>query len=801
MKKFLLAALLLAGVICAAGTSPLLVPPIAAAAEHSLSSEPISIRMDGDRLSLDIRDADIARVLGEIAAQAGISITVGDGIAGRVSLQLTEASVEEVLKVLCQSQALVYEVLPEKNTYRVIQALALPATEETGRAGTTAATGDGIAGKKAAAAVSGPGAAGTPAAPKTLSPLAPSPGGIHAPHAAADSRTGDPERLGYKPRELLVTFKEGVSTEAIDALHRSLGSTVLRNIPKLHLQRVKLKEDLSEEEAQRLYKADEIVEDAERHTVRYPQLVTNDPSFSKQWALTKIKAPEAWDLTQGSQDVVVAVIDSGIDYTHPDLADNIWINEAELNGQPGVDDDNNGYVDDIRGWDFAGSHDIIDTDGDNDPITTYDHGTHLAGIVAARGNNSLGIAGINWRLRIMPLKVMADDNEGNFNLDAIALAIKYAIDNGAKIIICSFGSSNINAKELAGFTKMQEAGIIAACAAGNGGGNNDVTHNYPSDYDLDNIISVAASDSNDHLASSSNYGATSVDLMAPGVNIYSTIPSATTEALVRVEGPVPVDYTALGMAYAGTTGAGGITGTLYNCGQGYPGQFPAGVNGNIALIQRSIKTDSFTFKSKVQNAQATGAAGVVVYNHLTAIEDDGFDTAGGTLGEAGTWVPVVSLTRDNGQALLQSDGQTVTLINKPTIKIDPYNYKSGTSMAAPHVAGVAGLILSHCPSLGFEAVKAAILNSVDKIPAVSDQLVTGGSLNAFAALKAALPPGDLSGNCRVGIEDAVLALQLLAGLPTGSAYPCPACGGDLDGDAKIGLPETLFILQKTAGLR
>jgi len=178
----------------------------------------------------------------------------------------------------------------------------------------------------------------------------------------------------------------------------------------------------------------------------------NDPFFTDLWGLDNtgqrggtedadMDAPEAWDITTGSSDIIVAVIDSGIDYQHPDLAANMWVNDAEQGGAPGVDDDDNGYTDDIYGYDFAGASGMRSNDGTGDMKDSWYHGTHVAGIIGAVGNNAQGVAGVCWNVRIMALKIYADDFNivpETFASDAI-LAIQYAIDNGADIINFSSG--------------------------------------------------------------------------------------------------------------------------------------------------------------------------------------------------------------------------------------------------------------------------------------------------------------------------------------------------------------------------
>lgn len=240
--------------------------------------------------------------------------------------------------------------------------------------------------------------------------------------------------------------------------------------------------------------------------------IPNDPMFDRLWGMINLRAPAAWDITTGQQGVTVAVIDTGVDYNHPDLASNIWLNNDEIPDN-NIDDDGNGYVDDVRGWDFY--------EFDNDPTPDYWHGTHIAGTTAAVGNNAQGVVGVAWQAKLMPLRFMTAS--GGFTSDAIR-ALEYAVANGAQISTHSYSSPVRSSSFNSAVRAAGRLGHLLIAAAGNSSGDNDVTPYYPASYDLDNLISVAAIDQNENLASFSNYGALSVDLGAPGVGIFSTTP-------------------------------------------------------------------------------------------------------------------------------------------------------------------------------------------------------------------------------------------------------------------------------------
>ncbi len=335
------------------------------------------------------------------------------------------------------------------------------------------------------------------------------------------------EKGRYVDGEVLVKFRSGVVASQSLKVHQGIGASVLKRLTIVpNLERVKLPDGVSVRDAVIKYMSDPNVEYAEPNYIRRIAKTPNDTYFAQQWALhntgsfangtpdADIDAPEAWDIKTGSSSIVVAVIDTGIDYNHEDLIDNIWRNQAE-NCLDGVDNDGNGYVDDCLGWDF--------TSPDNNPMDDNGHGTHVAGIIGARGDNGRGVSGVMWNVKLMPLKFLNADGEGT-GADEIE-AIQYAISNGARIINASFSFPSYSQAEYDAIASANNAGVIVVAAAGNEALNNDSTPSYPASYNLPNIISVAATDQNDRRASFSNFGTNTVHVGAPGVYILSTVPN------------------------------------------------------------------------------------------------------------------------------------------------------------------------------------------------------------------------------------------------------------------------------------
>ena len=452
----------------------------------------------------------------------------------------------------------------------------------------------------------------------------------------------------FAPGRILVKVEDNAPADAIATLNRKNDAHVEEKIFHSGVSVVDLPEDLSVAEAVEVYEASAAVEYAEPDYKLYAAIsapTPSDPSFPKMYDLNNrgqssgtfdadVDAPEAWLEETGDAATVVAVIDTGVDISHPDLNDNIWTNPGESGLDAAgkdkatncVDDDGNGLVDDVHGWDFrATKMDKEDHDGgciftpsdDGADPSVFDggqqdwHGTHVSGTIAAEGNNDRGVTGVNWQAKIMPLKFIGPGNFGYVS-DAAA-ALDYAVSKGVKISNNSYGGwydscNGCYARTLRdAISRADMAGHLYVAAAMNGGpdfvgDNTDANPIYPTGYDNPNIISVAASNNQDELTSFSNYGDmsddghSSVDLAAPGINILSTVPG-----------------------------------------------------------------------------------------------------------------------------------------NK-------YSYGLGTSMAAPHVTGVAALINSQYPDLRDDAIKSRILANVDKVASMADKLESGGRLNAAKALGANTAP-------------------------------------------------------------
>lgn len=253
-------------------------------------------------------------------------------------------------------------------------------------------------------------------------------------------------------------------------------------------------------------------------------LILNDPAISKVWGLGLTDAQKAWRVSQGSRDVIVAIIDTGVDEKHPDLANNLWVNKGETgkdkNGKDRsnnqIDDDGNGFIDDVHGWNFVANN--------NNLSDSHGHGTHIAGIIGAEGGNGIGISGVSPKASMMILKYYDPHSSESNNLLNTVRAIQYAVKMGANIINYSGGGLAPSAEERAAIEEADRKGILFVAAAGNERSDSDVKKYYPADYGLKNIISVTAIDKKKEVLPSSNWGKETVQIAAPGNAVYSTLP-------------------------------------------------------------------------------------------------------------------------------------------------------------------------------------------------------------------------------------------------------------------------------------
>lgn len=533
----------------------------------------------------------------------------------------------------------------------------------------------------------------------------------------------------YVEGEVIVTFKEGASLARAEAVLKNRSAAFSRRFDGLSEKRRRqtgLVRDTTRSTAALIaaLRDDPAVESVEPNYLRHVRTAPNDPRFGEQWALRNtgqtvngsagvafadIDFLDARALSRpATSEIVVAVIDTGVDRVHPDLRANLWTNPSEIAGNS-LDDDGDGYVDDTQGYDFA-SHDADATDAG-------EHGTHVAGIIAAVGDNQTGVIGVVPSARILPLKVSTDGE--TLSTSAIIEALQYATalrKRGVNLVAinASYGGGGYSSAEAAAIQAAGDAGILFCAAAGNEAANNDSTLTYPASYRLSNMLVVAATTQSDTLASFSNYGATSVDLAAPGQDILSAQPST----LAFVAGSTT--YASIELTYGGLTP--GISGTIIDCGLGNSSEFPAAVRGNIALIQRG----TLTFAAKVANAKTAGAVAAIIYNNAAG-------NFSGTLGSAGDWLPARSISQADGLAIKAA----LPLAGAITVTGN-YQFLSGTSMATPVVAGAAAFAALNFPDETVARRRARLLASVAPLPALSGKVATTGRLDLLRVVDANL---------------------------------------------------------------
>lgn len=322
----------------------------------------------------------------------------------------------------------------------------------------------------------------------------------------------------FNPNVILVAFHDQVSFRSRKAVLMEYGLKEDKKLVSQYFSRLILPAGANFESVLKHLKADPSVRVAERDYYVQALTAPNDPQYPSLWGMNNTALPTAdidaelaWNLTTGSNSVKVCVIDTGIDYNHPDLQGNAYANPGEIAAN-GIDDDGNGFVDDVYGYDFVNN--------DGDPLDDNNHGTHCSGTIGGRGNNNVGVAGVNWNVSIFSAKFLNSGGSGAIS-DAV-LCTDYARVRGADVMSNSWGGGGFSQLMLEAIQRAEAAGILFVCAAGNSSSNIDTSTFYPASYDAPNVMAVAAINSAGNLASFSSYGAVNCDIAAPGEAIVST---------------------------------------------------------------------------------------------------------------------------------------------------------------------------------------------------------------------------------------------------------------------------------------
>lgn len=318
----------------------------------------------------------------------------------------------------------------------------------------------------------------------------------------------------YKADEVLIKFKDTASQRAFKDIKNDYNASPLRRFKINNVYEYRLPSDMTPAKAKRIISKNPNIEFIEPNYKIAVNKVPNDPYYNNQYGMQLIQMPSAWDIMTGDKSIATAVIDTGVDYNHEDIAQNIWTNADEIPDN-GIDDDNNGYIDDVRGWNFY--------DNTNDPIDVHTHGTFMAGIIGALGDNNKGIAGVAWQSSIMSIRFT--DRSGSGYISNAIQAIQYAVNNGAKIINASWSGYGYSESLYRAIEYANSKDVLFVTSAGNGSTNIDESPVYPACFNLANIITVTSVDQSNELASFANFGVNSVDITAPGVNIISTVPN------------------------------------------------------------------------------------------------------------------------------------------------------------------------------------------------------------------------------------------------------------------------------------
>ena len=597
----------------------------------------------------------------------------------------------------------------------------------------------------------------------------------------AGSVAGVPEAARTEPAsgELLVRYRPVAAAQRIAQIERDHGLERRSEAP--HLRLVEYAVPGGSDLVALIDRLEQLPEVAyaEPNYMRYPQAQPADPLFSEQWSLSNtgqrvngragppgidINWLAAVEVFEGAESITVAVVDTGVSPSHPDLAGRLWENPGELPGN-GLDDDQNGFVDDVHGWDFF--------DGDAEPFDENGHGTLVASQIAAI-ESDVGVVGVARTARIMALRIL---NDFGFSRPVAAMdlirATTYASRQGARVVNLSLGGSGFLQAELEQFRWLDERGVLVVAAAGNGGGDglgddNDVDPVFPASYDVPGLLSVAAVDRSGQLASFSNFGLASVDLAAPGTDIVGADVSRVATFLEDFESGAP-DWTAIAQCqpcadwalFLDATGNTWATDSMDLITKMPAPYAPATdtwlLSPVIALPDVGPRLDFRTW----WELAPFDLAGVSVSTDPTDPPDpDSFELLGTVVGVSLAEAPGTSVAAGTtlsadlspyaGQAarlrfrilsdgFLQADGfyvddVAISAVEQAAFDGTQFQTLSGTSFAAPLVAGAGALLMSHRPALSHREVADLLLDGVQPDATLAGRVVSGGRLDLAQSL-------------------------------------------------------------------
>lgn len=497
------------------------------------------------------------------------------------------------------------------------------------------------------------------------------------------------------------------------------------------------------------FRRDPAVEYAEPDYIRTVQVVPNDPEFSRQLSLAIIKAPSAWDINTGNRAVKIAVLDTGVDLNHPDLSPNIW--------------DNRGLKTDF-------------VDGDNCAMDVLGHGTKVAGIIAARGNDAYGITGVSWAGGLMPLR--AGDSFGNFKVSDLVEAVDFAVEHGARIINASYCGQSFSRSEYDALLRAASAEVLVVAAAGNDGASLDCTPKYPACYDLPNVIAVAAAGETGKLTATSNYGAHSVHVAAPGERILTTAGARKVLFSATAEDGLP----GWGLNRWDRSSSIALTPPFSLTNSLSAGRYPDGEQSQAVSPPLDL-SGKYGCRLNFSLYGSAEAGRDFLYVEVSAdsiswqavpLLLDGKGVYSGITGTLSAWQPVVAdislldgrasarfrfrFTADNSNTDLGYFIDNVTLTSAAGAAGYPsgsYVVQGGTSLAAAHVSGLAGLIWSQDPGLSAVQVKNIIMNSASRESTLVGYVCSGAVIDAYQALSNPDPESHIAcGECGAGSGEA-----------------------------------------------